>query len=72
MPDLLACFRQERRREADSTGSWRLQDIYLLYTSVSQQRRYLEIPEKPTIADGLDGFRPWTLRVSATVETYHL
>ncbi|KPZ11981.1 hypothetical protein ALO40_101613 [Pseudomonas syringae pv. viburni] len=46
-----------------------------MYTSVSQQRRYLEIPEKPekpTIADGLDGFRPWTLQVSATVETYHL
>ncbi|AVB19853.1 hypothetical protein BKM03_11830 [Pseudomonas avellanae] len=67
MPDLLACFRQERRlappqigcrREADSTGSWRLRDIYLLYTSVSRQRRYLEIPEKPTVADGLDGFWP--------------
>ncbi|AVB15435.1 hypothetical protein BKM09_001585 [Pseudomonas amygdali pv. morsprunorum] len=26
------------RRVADSTGSWQLRDIYLLYTAVSQKR----------------------------------
>ncbi|MQQ36245.1 hypothetical protein GE543_18390 [Pseudomonas sp. SZ57] len=60
------------RRVADSTGSWPLRDIYLLYTAVSRKRWRPENSGQPQArrkgwtGSSLHGVHP------AIAETYHL